>query len=349
MKIRFQREIGILWDTIFSFRVQYNPEYFREVSKQDEGYKEEVEHILAIKYDCPKALAPFFVYPKDRYAFMLRFLERQISRCHQDYGRLTMRFFYDNLQNLEEVVKMLFDYYFPGVPGEEAAELLASPGKLAILIRDSEACSEDVKSSLLAFFLNPGQVIQQLIYELMQRELWVRKLHGEQAEVIIALSQEFTQEHVLKVFGKETANGNMDLEDPEMEITAAFVVLDSCLWYESFVDKHTLMVLGWDYQRIQEVDANQMTEDDLFNVAAALGEKNRFAMFELMHKQKIMTRRMLEDAVDMTGPNVSYHLSFFTRANLVHSVSNRRTIEYSINRETIRRLRKFLEQYEKDE
>ncbi|MBQ6990259.1 MAG: hypothetical protein IJN58_04310, partial [Clostridia bacterium] len=110
MKIRFQQEIAVLWDTIYSFRVQYNPEYFREVSKQDEA-KEEVEHILAIKYDCPKALAPFFVYPKDRYAFMQRFLERQISRCHQDYGKLTMRFFYDNLQNLEEVVKMLFDYY----------------------------------------------------------------------------------------------------------------------------------------------------------------------------------------------------------------------------------------------
>ena len=349
MKIRFQREIGILWDTIFSFRVQYNPEYFREVSKQDEGEKEEVEHILAIKYDCPKALAPFFVYPKDRHAFMLRFLERQMSRCHQDYGKLTMRFFYDNLQNLEEVVEMLFDYYFPDVPGEEAAELLASPGKLAILIRDSEACSEDVKSSLLAFFLNPGQVIQQLIYELMQRELWVRKIHGEQAEVIIALSQEFTQEHVLKVFGKETASGNMDLEDPEMEITAAFTMLHGYVLYESFDDKHTLMVLGRAYQRIQEADANQMNEGDLFNVAVALGEKNRFAMFELMHKQKIMTRRMLEDAVDMTGPNVTYHLSFFSRANLINMVINRRTIEYSINKETIRKLRKFLEQYEKDE
>ncbi|MBR6762533.1 MAG: helix-turn-helix transcriptional regulator [Clostridia bacterium] len=349
MKIRFQQEIAVLWDTVYSFRVQYNPEYFREVSKQEGRDKAGVERILALQYDCPKALAPFFVYPKDRHAFMQRFLERQISRCHQDYGRLTMRFFYDNLQNQEEVVKLLFDYYFPGVPGEEAAELLASPGKLAILIRDSEECSEDVKSSLLAFFLNPGQVIQQLIYELMQRELWVRKLHGEQAEVIIALSQEFTQEHVLKVFGNGTVHVNMDLEDPEIEITASFVMLNDYIWFEAFDDKHTLMILGRDYQLIQEKDADQMTEDDLFNVAAALGEKNRFAMFELMHKQKIMTRRMLEDAVDMTGPNVSYHLSFFTRANLVHSVNNRRTIEYSINKETIRKLRKFLEQYEKDE
>ena len=349
MKIRFQQEIAILWDTVYFFRVQYNPEYFREALKRNEKEKDEVERILAIQYDCPKALTPFFVYPKDRYAFLHHFLGRLIRRCHQDHGKLTMRFFYDNLQNQEEVVKLLFGYYFPDVPGEDAAELLASPGKLAILIRDSEECSEDVKSSLLAFFLNPGRVIQQLCYALMERELWVRKLHGEQAEVIIALSQEFTEEHILKVFGKEAAHANMDLEDPEMEITASFTLVNSYIWYEGYDEKRMFMILGRDYKVIQEKDTDQMTEDDLFNVAAALGDKNRFAMFELMHKQKMMTRRMLEDAVDMTGPNVSYHLSFFSRANLLISVTNRRTIEYSINKETIRKLRKFLEQYEKEE
>ena len=344
MQIRFRQEIAVLWDTIYSFRLQYNRERFEEMAKDEEGIQEELKLVSLIPYTPTDEMAPFFHYLPETIGFLQQLLFRYFSGCHGNYNEISVQSFFKALQNYNDVVMQLFLFYFPELEAARAAELLKSPADLVLAVRENKNCNDTIKNNLLAILLNPAREIQRLSYELVEREQQIKLLYEKKAEMLTQLRLQFTEEHMQKCWG-EGAKDTTDLTRFD-HVTVAFCALCKNVIYERFQNDSLLFVLGNEYEKTQFPDESESNEEKFAACVTALGEKNRWLFFNYIFEHEGVTGKELEKEFGMTGPNVYYHLGALSRAELVKSESKGRNIHYYVDRDTIRRMRHYLERYE---
>ena len=346
MQIRFLQEVAVLWDTIYSFRVQYNRERFEAIAEDCEEDREALQLISLFDHIPTAALSPFFCYFKEKHCFMHQYLRDLLGDNLNALETVSMKLLYTKLQNYEEVAREILCYYFPSLDEKEAETYLSSPAKLVLLVRDSDVCSDTIKANLLAILLNPAKEIQNLCYELMKREQEVIRIYEKQANRITELSLRFTEEHVTELWGENTRN-SIKL-DEFTQFAACFCVLNQRLIYYSAHQKDSFVwILGKNYEKFQRLEMKETSSEDMFTIVSALAEKNRLAFLNYIYEHEGTTGKMLEREFDMTGPNVYYHLGYLGRAGLVKSETKGRNIEYSINRERFHEIKKYMEKYER--
>lgn len=344
MQIRFRQEIAVLWDTIYSFRVQYNRERFEKLAEEYEEIRNEVNLVSLIPYTPTDAMAPFFYHLPETAGFLQQFLIKHISGCHGNYDEISVQSFFKALQNYDDVVMQLFLFYFPELEAARAAELLKSPADLVLAVRDQQNCNDTIKNNLLAILLNPAREIQRLSYELVEREQQIKLLYEKKAETLTQLKLQFTEEHIRKCWGEE-AKAPTDLSQFD-DVTVAFCALSQEILYESLKGSSLLWVLGCEYEKTQFPEDDGANEEMFASCVTALGEKNRRLFFDYIFEHEGVTGKELEKEFDMTGPNVYYHLGALSRAELVKSENKGRNIHYYVDRDTIRKMRHYLERYE---
>ena len=344
MQIRFRQEIAILWDTIYSFRVQYNRERFEEMAKDEEEIQEELKLVSLIPYTPTDEMAPFFYHLPETNGFFQQFLFGHISGCHGNYDEVSVQSFFKALQNYDDVVMQLFLFYFPELEAARAAELLKSPADLVLAVRDLQNCNDTIKNNLLAILLNPAREIQRLSYELVEREQQIKLLYEKKAETLTQLKLQFTEEHIRKCWG-EGAKAPTDLSQFD-DVTVAFCALNQKLLVENFWESSLLWVLGCEYEKTQFPEDDGANEEMFSVCVTALGEKNRWLFFNYIFEHEGVTGKEWEKEFGITGPNVYYHLGALSRAELVKSENKGRNIHYYVDRDTIRKMRRYLERYE---
>lgn len=345
MQIRFRQEIAVLWDTIYSFRVQYNRERFEKMAEEYDGERESLELISLFDFTPIEALSPFFCYLKEKHCFLQYCLELLLKNNVDAMEKISMREFLKDLQDSNEVAKRMLCYYFPSLGKEEAEMYLASPADLVLLVRDSDVCNDTVKNNLLAALLNPTKEIQNLSYELVKREQQIKQVHERKANQVTELSLRFTEEQVKACWGENSEN-SLQLDEIETA-TACFCIIDKNLIYTWIRDERLLWILGSNYEKLRNPGNKRMNDNDLFTFVSALAEKNRLAFLNYIFEHTGTTGKMLEKEFDMTGPNVYYHLGYLGKAGLVNTESKGRNIEYSINQKKFRDIREYLKKYER--
>lgn len=348
MQIRFRQEIAILWDTIYSFRVQYNRERFEKLAEDEESVRTELQMLPLFEYVAKRELAPFFCYLQEKHCFMQQCVEEYLTKNSGDSEKIGMRSFLEYLQDSRAVIVKMLRYYLPGIGEKEANDLLDNPAKLVLKLRSVCDCSEEIKNDLLVILLNPETTMHQLMYELTEREQQMKLLYQKKADQITGLMLNFTEEHIRKCWGDD-AKHPAQLDGIE-EVVVGFCAFQQKLFYEQGGANRLIWVLGKEYEKVQFPEESE--ENDGAVLAAfvmALGEKNRLTFFNYIFEHEGTTGKELEKIFGMTGPNVYYHLGNLSKGGLVRSETKGRNVIYTVDKNTIRKVREYLKRYEKGE
>lgn len=227
------------------------------------------------------------------------------------------------------------------------SECQASISLIGQYIKES-SYSDQVKSSLYSFFINPIPVIQKLSYELMAKELLLSQKYERAFSKVVELQHEFDLNNVsekLKMCQKESCNIEEFIDI--IDIYVSICVLNKNCIKTYYLSDKVLLILGMDYAASLEycISQNILPELDVFG--NALAEKNRVEILELIWRKEEITIKDIEQELGFTGTNAYYHLTLMIKAGMLKTRNQGRTVLYSLNKQYFDVVRDMLSKYAK--
>lgn len=328
-KIQFITEPGYLYDLIFIFEYYFNKEYFYThlIDRSREG--EEKEYLIRVINEfgsIPEELRLFF-YPKDNtISFMAQYcFESHENQFLQGYNFSTIQ---NDLAEYQQVEAALLKYYFMDLTEREVDQCLHSVVAAGRLILNS-SYSGELKSSLYAFILEPGYMVQKLTNELMRKELLLAQWREKNMTKILDLEHRVDFQQLSAEFKQyETQRVNIDgFKD---------IYISPCILFKNcintfFYDDKALLLLGVDYSNFLQYLISQKQGPKLHVFGNAIAEENRIDILNMMLERGEVTIRDLEQKLGLTGTNAYYHLSLMIKANMLRTRNQGRTVLYSLN------------------
>jgi len=243
--------------------------------------------------------------------------------------KFDFNFFKNELSDVDGVVEKLARFYLGSLTDEELEAALVSKAKLFEYIKASDYTDEE-KSRLYEFFINPAPYIQTLIYELMEKEIALSAYYKDNYEKLIEASNNITFESL-----SENLKGIDDLsflKDKDQKLYVTFCLLNQYCLNLYLVPNGAVYFLGIDYiVAINDFIKNKKTEP-IDKLCAALGDENRFKILMMIKERGEVTCKDLERAFDFSGSTAYHHLTMLVRAGAVSVRNEGKTICYSINR-----------------
>ena len=193
---------------------------------------------------------------------------------------------------------------------------------------------DEIKSSLYSLFIEPHKSINALIRTLFEVHSQLMRIYENYMFRISKTRQEIKQTELLK-------NINIPHFAAE-DITYSICLFDNdCVKNIEIKNNKTLLILGIDYHKTFEL-SNQF---DLKEFGYVLTEINRLKLINMMHINGEITIKQIEQELYFSGTNAYYHLSLMTKAGMVTTRYEGRTVFYSLNKLYFRTLCSKLSKY----
>lgn len=342
--IAFSKEIGILWDTIYSLHIQHNMAYFCRLAEKNSAVLNALkvleQDVEPIKFT---EISPFFYRLHDGMSFMLLYLNKYLD-SQRTVDEMSVKQFWTYLQNDGMLVPQLLVYYFPELTETDIKERKNTPQKIIRTIREAEDMDSTIKVDLIDMIFNEEESIQKLLGEILSRETSMKEQHGQKAEEFAELQLTFCTES-MELFLVNEPRCNLNLKSYQNWVIT-FTTFPTNLVNVYLKPDNLLLLLGLQYRQTIE-DADMLRNKvDLQSVGAALAEKNRLGFLDYLLEKGEATGKDFERDFHLTGTNTYYHLSYLTRAGILKTYNRGRNLVYSIDSDAIRAIKECLTRYE---
>lgn len=328
-KIQFITEPGYLYDLIFLFMFYFNKEYClsnyidRSRENEEKDYFAKMEEEFGL---IPDELRLFFHLKDDNICFVTRYC----YLAHEDiflngYNFSTIQ---NDLADYQQVEAALLKYYFEDLTEREVDQCLHSVVAAGRLILNS-SYSGELKSSLYAFILEPGYMVQKLSNELMKKELLLAQWREKNMRKILDLEHQVDFRQLSAEF-KQYKIQSVDFDGFESLHISPCVLFKNCIQC-SPSDNMAIILLGVDYSSFLQYLISQKQGPKLHVFGNAIAEENRIDILNMMLERGEVTIRDLEQKLGLTGTNAYYHLSLMIKANMLRTRNQGRTVLYSLN------------------
>ena len=337
-KVVLLQEPSFLWDLYFVFYLRFN---FKTIFK--EPFSDEKTGNFATF--CKNTLPRFGDFHKDLEIFFKisegsnsTFICDKYLKCFEKNfaNEYNVDFLQQELVDHDKVIKNMVSFCLDGIDAYQVEECLNSKEKLFDYIKKSSLSTKE-KINLYEFFMNPMQYITILQRSLMEKR---------------ALLSDYYREHYRKIINAYDQVAITELNN-KMNIANDVVGLEGYVSY-CLIDNHHfdlvvnpnayLYILGNKYEYALE-KSDKITKSDVENFCYAFGEKNRIDILRLLKEREEVTCKDLERHFHFSGSTAYHHISILSRAGIVKTRSEGKTIFYSINRDHLRQMIKCFDEF----
>lgn len=332
-KIQLLKEPGYIYDLNFIFCLKFNEKlYIEDLPKE---YKKELalEHFNDIStrfQEIPDDLYVFFHANDAGRAFLPTFYFNPYSQLFAT--TYNFKFLLNELSDNDRLIRNLIKFYFHDLNNEEIERCANSLQTIFSHIKNSDH-TEGTKNKLYEFFIAPTRYIQLLQYELIQKEVLLSEYYKDNYQKIIELYNQTTVESLQDAL-KDCRN--IDIKDDTIitYIPISYCLLNNLCISVWFLKDAFLPLLGCDYTSLLK-HTKSNSNPNLYGLGMALCEKSRVQILDFLVERQEITRKDLEKAFNFSGSTAYHHLIIMTRAGLVKTRNEGKTVLYSLNKKYV--------------
>ena len=334
--IKILRNPGYIYDLFYVYSLYYNYAYHQEKDMLDKNRDVSLKHIDKIRYTFPMKhldLDLFFRINEKGVEFMSTYY---FAKCIDDFStEYSFNYVIRKLANTNELVKNLFEFYFPDFVCPGIEYLQSEQMNVARLVEKSDYDS-DMKVRLYSFIIDPQRFINNLMHELMASEAVLNQYYESNAHRILEMYDMLDPEYVEQNF--EGGVIDKSIFNTDQNLYATFCLLSNCCLRYINNQNILLFVLGVDFKEyLKELnDLDQQGDLDLCGFCRALGDEGRMDIINLLIEKGEVTSKDLERTLKFSGSTAYYHLSLMIKFGVVKTRHDGRLIYYSLNKDKFR-------------
>ena len=292
-----------------------NVKHFKEISAQF-GYIPDDLYIFFHALESGRAFFPTFYFGpyKDQFAttYNFKFLQKEL---------------YDQNKLIRNVIK----FYFHELDDECVEECATCLNKICSYIKNSNYSDEE-KTKLYEFFLDPISHIQILQYELISKELILSEYYKNNYQTIINTYNQTTYELLCEQM--RGLKGLTFLEN-KSNVQVSYCLLNWLCINHFPVAEGFVSLLGYQYVSILAFVKDKDKEPNLCSLGTALCEESRIKILKLLLEREEVTCKDLEKEFSFSGSTAYHHINIMTKSGLVKTRNEGKTILYSLNEKYI--------------
>ena len=327
--IKLAKQPGYIYDLLFVFYLKYNKEYCLDNfvnKKSDKDDKEFYEQILKMFSPISDDLYVFFHALKNGKCFVSsNYFDSFKNSFTSDFD---ISFLQKALSDYSEVVKQAIYFYFHALSSEDVEKAIGSSVYLFEIIKKS-SYSDEEKSRLYEFFINPIPYIQKLQYELMVKELQLSNYYEKHYALILDSYNSLTFEKL-----NEQVKPLKDIDfikaDKQQLILSFCLLNKNCVSFIS-VTEGVVYLLGYDYVATIGYIKDRSISIKLDEFGSALAEESRVRMLDLMLEKGEISCKDLERIFNFSGSTAYHHLMTLAKYGVIKTRNEGKTILYSVN------------------
>ena len=271
--IKVLKEPGFIYDLNFLFYAKFNTQLcvdsLPDAAKR-ESYKKHLNDILSRFGAISDELYVFYHANANGNCFMMAdYIEPYKDRFTSDFD---FKYFEGLLSDTDVLVGDLIRFYLHELSEEEYEECRSSVTTLFSRIKASDHTDEE-KSKLYEFFIDPEPYIMALRHELTEKEIHLSAYYKENYQLIIDAHNDTTFDS-LSDRVKDITDLSF-LSTGDQVLFTSFCLLNKYCMYMFFVPDGVVYMLGYDYGSVISAVAKHRCGCPLDDMCAALGDKSR--------------------------------------------------------------------------
>lgn len=327
-KILLLKEPGYIYDLNFIFCLNFNTNLYINNLPNDDKKESTVQYfkdVLKQFGDIPNDLYVFFHALESGRAFLPTFY----FSPYKDQFATTYNFKYlqKELSDQNKLIRNLIKFYFHKLDDKMVEQCTASLKQVFACIKNSNYSDEE-KSKLYEFFIDPPRYVQLLQYELIQKEFQLSEYYKDNYQKIIDVYNQTTYELLC-----EQMKGlkNLTFLENECAVYVSYCLLNKFCINHFPIAEGFLSLLGYQYVNILTFAKAKNKELDFCSLGTALSEESRVKILKLLLEHKELTCKDLEKEFSFSGSTAYHHISIMTKSGLVKTRNEGKIIFYSIN------------------
>lgn len=233
------------------------------------------------------------------------------------------------LEDRDKLIHNLIKFYFHEFDDEMVNKCKESTPTLFSYIKKSQYSDEE-KSRLYEFFMDPIPYINKLQSELISKEFMLSRYYKDNYEKIIDAFNNTTYELL-----REQFDGFRDLhffEKDNEQIYISYCLLNKYCVYFCYLKDGFLPLLGYEYICLLDFVKKESREPDLYNLGYALCEESRVKILQFLLEKEEITCKDLEKAFNFSGSTAYHHITIMVRSGTVKTRNEGKTVLYSLNK-----------------
>ena len=328
-KIQLLKEPGYIYDLNFIFCLKFNLQSYIDALPKDNKKEENVQYfkeVLNRFNDIPDDLYVFFHALETGRAFLPTFYFNPYK--NQFATVYNFEYLQNELSDQNKLVRNLIRFYFHELDNETVEQCASSLNQIFSHIKDSNYTDEE-KNKLYEFFIDPSRYLQLLQYELMKKEIMLSDYYKDNYQKIINLYNDTTF---------ETLHGDLKnfrgicIEDNTEIAYISYCLLNKLCISVWFLEYGFLPLLGCEYFSILGYAKDVDREPELYAFGTALCEASRVKILNFLVECGEITCKDLEKKFSFSGSTAYHHINIMTKAGLIKTRSEGKTILYSLNK-----------------
>ena len=330
-QIKLLKEPGFIYDLIFVFYLKFNTKLCIKKLENSDRDSEGVRFFNDI-------LEQFSEIPEDLYVFFHAldndrcFITAYYFNPYTDYftSAYDFKFLQNELSDKERLIRNLVKFYFHNITDEELESCMKSNIRLFSHIKQSDYSDEE-KSRLYEFFINPEPYIQTLQFELMSKNFTLSQYYEKNYQKILDIFNKTTFDVL-----SEQVKGLTDLsfiEKDKQKLYISYCLVRSECINLFVVSDGAVYLLGSNYVSILDFVKYGKKDIDIQGFGSALCEESRVKILELLLERDEVTCKDLEKLFSFSGSTAYHHMTMMLKNGLIKTRNEGKTIYYSLNNE----------------
>ena len=327
-KVELLKEPGFIYDLNFIFCLKFNLQLYIDGLPNDDRKQENIryfEDVLSRFGDIPNDLYIFFHALKSDRSFIPTFYFN--SYKNQFATVYNFKYLQRELSDQNVLIHNLIKFYFPNFDDETVDQCATSLNKICSHIKSSNYSNEE-KTKLYEFFLDPTSHIQALQYELMLKNFMLSEYYKDNYQKIIDIYNQTTCELL-----RDQMEGIKDLSflEGECNVYVSYCLLNKFCINRFPMQNGFLSLLGYQYVKMLDFVKDLGKAPDLCSFGTALCEESRVKILKFLLARKEVTCKDLEKEFSFSGSTAYHHIHIMTKSGLIKTRNEGKTILYSIN------------------
>lgn len=331
-KIQLLKEPGYIYDLNFIFCLKFNTQLYIDTLPNDDKKEENVKYFKEILNrfdDIPNDLYVFFHAIETGRAFLPTFYFNPYK--NQFSTTYNFKYLQEELSDHNKLIRNLIKFYFYDFDNDAVEQCASSLNQVFLAVKNSNY-SEEEKNKLYEFFIDPSRYIQLLQYELMQKDFMLSEYYKDNYQKIIDLYNQTTFE---SLHGDLKDFRNINIEDGSEIVYISYCLLNKFCISVWFLENGFLPLLGCEYMSILGYAKDISRDPELYSLGTALCEESRVKILNFLIEREEVTCKDLEKEFSFSGSTAYHHINIMTKAGLVKTRNEGKTILYSLNRRYI--------------
>ena len=324
------KQPGYIYDLNFIFFFKFNTELCVEFipdNDQKDTTVAELHKMMADFGDIPEDLYVFFHAIETGRSFLPFFYFGPYKNEFVD--NYSLDFLQDKLTDTDKLVRRIIKFYFYQLDDEETELCANSTEKIFSIIKGS-AYSDEEKIKLYEFFINPSRYIQLLRSELTKKDILLTEYYKKNYQNALDVYDKTTDASLCE----QIKNPNLDSFRGDGELYVSYCLLNFLCVCCFSIPQGAIALLGYRYLENYS-EENAATVPSLCTFGNALCEESRVKILKFIIERGEVTCKDLERNFSISGSTAYHHITVMTKARLIKTRNEGKTILYSLNKKFV--------------